>query len=258
MDAIVTAGGIPKPDDPLYAYTQGRPKALVDVAGKPMIQWVLDALSESRLVEQVVIIGLDADSGVSCEKPLSFIPNQGSMVENILAGIRAVRQRNPQADQVLTVSSDIPAVTAEAVDWVAEKALEYDADILYNVIERRVMEQRFPNSKRTYTRLKDVEVCGGDLNAVAARMGSTKQDIWERIIAARKNVFKQAALIGYDTLLLLLLRQLTLNRAIEIVSKRLGIRGQGILCPHAEIGMDVDKPFQLELLRQDLAQRTAA
>ncbi len=27
MDAVVTAGGIPQPDEPLYAYTQGRLKS---------------------------------------------------------------------------------------------------------------------------------------------------------------------------------------------------------------------------------------
>ncbi len=29
MDAIITAGGIPKPEDPLYEYTQGKSKACV-------------------------------------------------------------------------------------------------------------------------------------------------------------------------------------------------------------------------------------
>jgi nitrite reductase/ring-hydroxylating ferredoxin subunit len=37
MDAIVLAGGIPLPEDPLYPYTQGHSKALVDIAGKPMV-----------------------------------------------------------------------------------------------------------------------------------------------------------------------------------------------------------------------------
>ena len=44
MDAIVTAGGIPQPGEPLYEYTLGASKAMLDVVGKPMIQWVLDAL----------------------------------------------------------------------------------------------------------------------------------------------------------------------------------------------------------------------
>ena len=48
MDAIVTAGGIPRPEDPLYTYSHGDSKALIDVAGKPMIQWVLDALGRGE------------------------------------------------------------------------------------------------------------------------------------------------------------------------------------------------------------------
>ena len=53
MDALVVAGGIPKEGEPLYEYTQGKPKALLDVAGKPMIQWMLDALSGSEKIDTV-------------------------------------------------------------------------------------------------------------------------------------------------------------------------------------------------------------
>ncbi|MDP2976442.1 MAG: hypothetical protein Q8N45_09575, partial [Anaerolineales bacterium] len=38
------------------------------------------------------------------------------------------------------------------------------------------------------------------------------------------------------------------------VAKRLKITGRGILCPYAEVGMDIDKPHQLEMLRADLAK----
>jgi hypothetical protein len=39
-----------------------------------------------------------------------------------------------------------------------------------------------------------------------------------------------------------------------MVSKRLGLRGRAVVCPYAEIGMDVDKPFQLEIMRADLSR----
>ena len=68
MDAIVMAGGIPQPEDPLYEYTQGEPKALLDIAGKPMIQWVLDAISGSESVERVVLISLPEDTNLECSK----------------------------------------------------------------------------------------------------------------------------------------------------------------------------------------------
>ena len=70
MDAIVTAGGIPRPEDPLYTYSHGDSKALIDVAGKPMIQWVLDALGNAKQVDNVIIIGLSPKSGVTCKKPI--------------------------------------------------------------------------------------------------------------------------------------------------------------------------------------------
>ena len=54
MDAVITAGGIPEPDDPLYAYTQGKSKALLDIAGKPMVQWVLDAVCASQNIDNIV------------------------------------------------------------------------------------------------------------------------------------------------------------------------------------------------------------
>jgi hypothetical protein len=95
MDAIVTAGGIPLPEDPLYTYTQGHSKAMLDVAGKPMIQWVLDALGGARDVDQVVVIGLTEKSGLSCAKPLSYIPNQGGMLANVLAGIGKDQESTP-------------------------------------------------------------------------------------------------------------------------------------------------------------------
>lgn len=65
---------------------------------------------------------------------------------------------------------------------------------------------------------------------------------------------KQAALIGYDTLLLLLLRQVTLENAVKRVTHRVGLTGRAIQCPYAEVGMDVDKPHQLEMMRSDLAK----
>ena len=72
MDAILMAGGIPKPDQPLYQFTQGISKAMLEIAGKPMIQWVLDALSEAENVDSVTIIGLPEGSSVTCNQSITL------------------------------------------------------------------------------------------------------------------------------------------------------------------------------------------
>lgn len=253
LDAVVTAGGIPSPEEPLYPYTQGISKALLDVAGKPMIQWVLDALGQATTINNVIVVGLTEESGVTCQKPLHFIPNQGKMLDNFRAGVRKAQEINPDVKFVVFASSDIPSIKAEMVDWVVNTSMETDDDIYYNVIQRQVMETRFPGSNRTYTHLKGMDVCGGDLNVVRASTASDESEIWEKISNARKSPLKQAALIGYDTLLLLLLRQLTMEKTIQKVASQLKVNGRGIVCPYAEIGMDVDKPHQLEIMRADLA-----
>jgi len=255
MDAVVMAGGIPQPDELLYPYTQGKPKALLDILGKPMVQWVLDALSGAQRVENIVLIGLTEESRLTCAKPLTFLPNQISMIENILGGIKKITEIRPSATRLLLVSSDIPGITSEMVDWEVEASSGLDVDLCYNVVKREVMEARYPGSRRTFTKLKGMDVCGGDLNVLRTSVASMNTDIWEKLIASRKNPVKQAAIMGFDTLILMLLRAITLNEAVEKVTARLHMTGQAIICPYAEIGMDVDKPNQLELMRVDLAKR---
>jgi GTP:adenosylcobinamide-phosphate guanylyltransferase len=255
MDAIILAGGVPQPDETLYPFTQGLPKALVDICGKPMVQWVLDAIEKAETIDQVVVVGLSAESNLKSTKIKEYTENRGSILMNIRAGVEVVQKFHPQTRHVAIVSADIPGIVPEQVNWVVNTAMQSDQDVYYNVIERKVMEQRFPGSKRSYTRLKDLEVCGGDLNIVRASAVTGEDALWDRIIAARKNVFKQAALIGYDTLFLLLFRQITLAGAVSMVTKRIHLTGRALVCPYAEVGMDVDKPFQLEIMRTELNKR---
>jgi CTP:molybdopterin cytidylyltransferase MocA len=252
MDALIIAGGNPKPDDLLYEFTQGKPKALLDIAGKPMVQWVLAALDGSDNIDQIFIVGLSDLEGLTCLKQLHQIPDQGGMITNIKAGVKKIEQVNPEAKHVLVSAADIPAVTTEMVDWLIEQTKDKDFDLNYNVVERSVMESRFPGSKRTFTKLKGIQLCGGDMNIISTWTVTAKGGLWSKLEAARKNVFKQAALIGYDTLFLIIFRLKDFNGIVRYAEKKLGMKLLAIQSPYAEIAMDVDKPHQLEIIRKDL------
>ena len=257
MDAIVTAGGIPDPEDPLYTFLKGDAKALVDVAGKPMIQWVLDALGGAKHVNNVIIVGLSAKNQLTCKKPLYYVSNQGRMLANIVAGVNRAQELNRRNKYVLIVSSDIPTIKSEMVDWLIKTCMETKDDLYYGVCPRDVMEARFPDSRRTYTHLKDMDVCGADMNITHVRMATEHLDMWESLIGSRKSPLRQASLIGFGTLFALFTRRLTLEDAVRRVCERIGVKGRAIVWPHAEPCMDVDKPSQLELLRSDLVQQQA-
>jgi GTP:adenosylcobinamide-phosphate guanylyltransferase len=252
MDAIVTAGGIPLPEDPLYPYTNGNSKALVDVAGKPMIQWVLDAMGDARHVDNVITIGLSPKSEVTCKKPLHFVSNQGRMLANIVAGVEKSLELDPKTEYVIVSSSDIPGITAEMVDWLVETCMQTKEDIYYGVVPREVMEARYPGSNRTYTKLKDIQLCGADMHITHVRMATEHLEMWEELIGNRKSPLKQAATIGFGTLFKVATRSITLDDLVDVITKRLDITGRPIIWEHAEPGMDVDKPHQLELVREDM------
>jgi len=248
LDAIVTAGGTPTQGEPLYQYCGGKPKALMDFAGKPMIQWVLDALSSSKHIHRVVVIGLPPFTDISCSHPMTILETKGSILANLQEGVRELQKQGGISQKVLAVSSDIPAVTGEMIDWLIEKVHQTDHDLYYNVISREIMEKKFPASKRTYIKLQDVEICGGDINAFDYGMVIQKQKLFDQIISARKNPIKQASILGFDTLFFLLIKKMTLLQAEISVSKKIGSRGHAILCPYAEIGMDIDKPHHFDEL----------
>jgi molybdopterin-guanine dinucleotide biosynthesis protein A len=252
MDAIVTAGGIPQPGDSLYAYSNGDSKALIDIAGKPMVQWVLDALGDSNEVDNVIVIGLTQKSGLICKKPLYYLSNQGRMLANIVAGVAKSVELNKKNEYVLLVSSDIPALKGDMVDYLVRTAMQTRDDIYYGVCPREVMETRYPASNRTYTKLKDIQVCGADMNIIHVSMTTEHLDTWEKLIGNRKSPLASAAVIGWDTLFQLATRQITLQALAEKASARIGIKGRIIIWDRAEPCMDVDKPHQLDIMRADI------
>lgn len=258
MDAVVTAGSRPLPNEPLYEFTRGGYKAMLEIAGKPMIQWVLDALSACPIVSRVVVIGLPPYTNLYCDRPLAVQEDNGGLLPNVRAGVRAVLEQNPAARHVLTLTSDIPAVTPQAIEWVAEHAVETEDEFLYPVITREVMEKRFPGSRRTYLHLKDCEVCGADVMAIRTSLAAEDNPRWQQMIDTRKNPLKQASLLGFDTLFMILARQLPLSEAGAILGKRLGLTARAIPCPYGEAGMDVDKPNQYHLVEADLARLRVA
>jgi hypothetical protein len=96
------------------------------------------------------------------------------------------------------------------------------------------------------------------MNVIRALTITGNDKLWQRIVNARKSALKQAALIGFDTLFLLFFHLITLEQGARLASKRLGIAGRAVVCPYAEVGMDIDKPHQLEMVRADMARRVLA
>jgi CTP:molybdopterin cytidylyltransferase MocA len=253
--ALVTAGHSHKEDDPLADYTQGGPKALIPIAGKPMIAHVVDAVAGSRYVEHLAVVDLDPDLDVTFSVPVEHVPGTGDLLGNVEAGLRYAVDRYPDLDGVVLSTSDVPTITAEVIDTFIKMCFETDHTLYYPIVERSVMETRFPKSSRTYVHLREGDFAGGDVFLFRPGLSVGNRELWDSLAQSRKSALRQVRMFGIWPLLKLIARRLSLAEAERRACDVLQIRGHAVVFPYPEVGMDVDKPFQLEIARAELKQR---
>ncbi|MEI2608035.1 MAG: NTP transferase domain-containing protein [Candidatus Promineifilaceae bacterium] len=254
MDCVIVAGGIPGPEDPLYPYTQGKPKAMLEIRGRTLIEYVAAAFHAAQQVENITIVGLGSDRGLHFPQPIQHVPDQGGMIRNAIAGIEAAQRLNPSAQNLILSTTDIPLITGAMIDEWLEQCRPFDHLLYHTFVPAPLMQARFPGSKRTFTKLKGMEITGGDVILVQPRIIHTNQELWHAAANARKQAWKLARLVGFTTLFKLLTHRLSLPDLEAIGQRLLGSPVKIILARHAELGMDGDKPHQVELIRAEFSR----
>lgn len=255
MHSLIIAGGSVSPDNPLYPYTQGKPKALIDMGGKTMLERVVAALHDSSYVEDVIVVGLEPEmvAGLTFARPVEFLPDHGGMVSNMLGGLEWLTRNRPGSDIVLGCSADIPTITGRVVDEFVEACRPWDKGVYYNFVTRARLEERFPNSRRTYSRYGDIEAAGGDMVIARVDVALRNRPLLESVTAARKQPWRVASVVGLPMLLKFLFRRVTIPDIEATATRALGAPVKIILDGPPELAMDADKPFQVDMLRADLA-----
>lgn len=252
LAAIIGAGGSYDPSDPLLSQSGVRHKALIPIAGAPMILHMARALADSGYVKHIILAGLGSDHGIDFPLPVTVLPASSGIVETFLMGTAALEHIVPGAERVLVCSTDIPLVTGEMIRYLVDTALATSADVCYTVVRREVMEARFPDSGRSYVRLRDGMFAGGDVHLINPVVLGRNRELMEEVLGARKNDLKQARIIGLRFLLKFLFRRLTIADGERKAESIFGAAFRVIPVRYAELGMDVDKPHQLDLVRAEM------
>jgi GTP:adenosylcobinamide-phosphate guanylyltransferase len=153
------------------------------------------------------------------------------------------------ASHAILSSSDMPLITAEALGQLVESGRESGADIVYPAVERRVLEQRFPETKRTYVRLGALTVTGGNAVFVDRRWLLNRQPLIHELFANRKSIGKLAGFFGVWFLARLLLGFAPVDYVERHLGKLLSGKLKAAVLPSVELGIDLDKLADLELLK---------
>lgn len=141
-------------------------KVLMDLAGRPMIAWVLERAARAERVDEVVLATSDlpGDDELAALAAELGVPCHRGSEGDVLARFRDAA-RAAGAGAVVRITGDCPLVAPEVVDAVAAALLDDPArvDLASNVLER------------TYPKGLDTEAVYADALERIARMGTSPE-----------------------------------------------------------------------------------
>jgi molybdopterin-guanine dinucleotide biosynthesis protein A len=243
---IILAGG-KTPEKILAAGETETDRAFLKIGDRPMLQWVLDAIRSSKAIETMLCIGnverLAREMGLD---PANLISDKGSMFENYIAGLERFRDR----PLVLSTTCDVPLLTGPILDDLVAQMKTIDAEVYYPIVNIKYFDEKFPGGKRTTQKLKEGTFTGGNVFAVNPEAVIRNRARVETVLRDRKSPAKLVRIFGVPFILRFALQQLDLAGLEAKATQILGARMRGVVTPHPEIGFDVDKPSDLNLVRK--------
>ena len=227
IDAFIVAGGL-SPWLKSYAGTEHR--CLAPLGDKRLIDYIIAALQGSGRIRRIVVAA----------RPEALPLLEGTLPADVLlceaagdlpaTAVAASEALGPDAsEKLLGVCDDIPLLTSLAVrDFLAACNAFPEGQLYYPIIPKDACLSAYPDAQRTYGKLRD------------------------GVFTRRKSPLKLCNWLGWGFLLKLLCHRLTMADAEARTSALLEMRCKAIITRHACIGMDIDKPSDLELARRTL------
>lgn len=252
--AIVLAGSRPGPD-PLLSGTGVSTKALLPVAGRPMLAHVVTALRAAPDVGAITILAQDsaalaAEPGLAGIADLHFADSGQGISSSLAAALP------PGDDPLLVTTADnvllTPAMIAEFLRGAA------DSDVAVAMVERDVLLARYPESRRTWLKFRGGWWSGANLFRLRGRRVLPLLDLWGRIERDRKKGLKIVAAFGPWLLLGALLRLFTVQQGVARAGRRFGLAAKVVPMSQPEACIDADKPDDIALIEAIFAARGEA
>lgn len=249
IDAFILAGGL-SPWLKKYADTQYR--CLAPLAGRRLIDYIINALRCSGRIRRIAVAAKPealAQLAGTLDDDVILCEAEGDLPATAYAAARALGE--DASAKLLGVCDDIPLLSPLAVrDFLAACDAYPEGQLYYPIIPQDACLAEFPQAKRTYGKLCDGIFTGGNMMLVAKDVIPRGQEKAREIFARRKSPFKLCNWLGWSFVLKLLCHRLTLKAAEARTSTLLEMRCKTIITRHACIGMDIDKPSDLELARR--------
>lgn len=249
--ALVLAGSRPGPDH--FAQQFGNDiKALVAVAGEPMVRRPVRALLSSRNIKQVLVLS-QAPERIADVIPKSWgvaaTRSDATIAETMLKICEDPETQWP----LLVTTADHALLDSDTVDEFCRGA--GGAGLAIGVVERRILMQRFPGAERTWLKFRGGAYTGANLFALRSPEVAPVVRLWRSVEQDRKKGWRVIALVGPLVLMGTLLRLLSIDNVLTLLGRKLGLTIRAVQLSDPVAGVDVDKPVDHTLAEEILAGR---
>ncbi len=223
-------------------------EALVPIEGRPMAGYVIAALRALPEMGRVVVAGPEA---LGSDGVVTVEPGAG-VTGSLQAALAALE--DDASDEVLIATGDAPLLSAVALGDLVRLSRQRGLSFGYPIVGRPVCEQQFPGVRRTYVRLRQGSFTGGNCFYLRREAAPGVQSLLERVYRDRKHPVRLAGLLGWGTVIAVALGLASVRDLERAGSRLLGVSAGAVVMADAGVGVDVDKPADLELCRKVLGR----
>jgi GTP:adenosylcobinamide-phosphate guanylyltransferase len=249
--ALLLAGSRPA-RDPLAKSMMVGHKALIPLAGAPMVLRPLRALLASDEIGDIIVLTQDPVDirPVLPEDERIQIRASGETIAATVAELIASRATK---FPVLVTTADHALLDTQTIAEFTGKA--EGTDLAIGVVEQKALLQRLPQTKRTWLKFRGGAYTGANMFAFGSEKVLPAIERWRSVEQDRKKGWRVLAAIGPALLLGAVLRVRTLDESVASVGRKLGMTIRAVVLSNPLAGVDVDKPEDHALVEAILEGR---
>ena len=249
--AVVLAGSRPGRD--AFAEQFGTDlKALIPIAGEPMVRRPVTALLQSKSVGKVLVLSQSPDriAAVLPEDPrIDVQQSQGSIAEALE---QLILDHDAQFPMLVTTADHALLDEQMITEFIARAE---GADLALGVVERQSLLDRLPQSKRTWLAFRGGAYSGANLFSFGTIKVLAAIEQWRSVEQDRKKGWRVLSALGPMLLLGAVLRVRTLDQSVTAIAGRLGLSARAIVLSNPLAAVDVDKPVDHAMVEAILGGR---
>jgi GTP:adenosylcobinamide-phosphate guanylyltransferase len=236
--AIVLAGSRPGRD--AFAESFGTDlKALIPVAGEPMVRRPVAALLASENVASILVLSQTPERIAAVlpdDARVSVRESRGTIAETMLALLDDPAIAWP----VLVTTADHVLLDPATVDEFCRAAA--GVDVAIGVVERKNLLARLPETRRTWLKFRGGAYTGANLFALRSPSVRPAIGLWRSVEQDRKKAWRVVGLLGPPALAGVALRIASLDGVLARLGRKLGLAIRAVRLSNPLAGVDVDKP----------------